>query len=121
LGKALEIATGAPIPNGANSVVMVEYTHEKNGVIEVRKAVTPGENVTAAGSDIMARGDCSEKKERNGQRKPIFPTEWREKQMLAANCRSSPAEIKMGPLRCPQPSETSELNSKIQTKKFTFR
>jgi putative molybdopterin biosynthesis protein len=53
-GKAVEIATGAPMPKGANSVVMVEYTHEKGGSIEVRRAVTPGENVMAAGSDIMA-------------------------------------------------------------------
>jgi putative molybdopterin biosynthesis protein len=53
-GKAVEIATGAPMPKGANSVVMVEYTDEKNGCIQVRKAVTPGENVMGAGSDIMA-------------------------------------------------------------------
>jgi putative molybdopterin biosynthesis protein len=52
--KAVEIATGAPMPKGANSVVMVEYTNEKDGSIEVRRAVTPGENVMAAGSDIMA-------------------------------------------------------------------
>ena len=52
-GKAVEIATGAPMPKGANSVVMVEYTHEKDESLEIRKSVTPGENVMAAGSDIM--------------------------------------------------------------------
>jgi len=53
-GKAVEIATGAPIPKGSNSVVMVEYTHERDGSVEIRRPVTPGENVMAAGSDIMA-------------------------------------------------------------------
>lgn len=52
--KAVEIATGAPMPKGANSVVMVEYTQERDGFVEVRRSVTPGENVMAAGSDIMA-------------------------------------------------------------------
>ncbi len=64
LGKAVEIATGAPMPKGANAVVMVEYTHEKNGCIQVRKAVTPGENVTGAGSDIMAGETVLRKGER---------------------------------------------------------
>jgi putative molybdopterin biosynthesis protein len=53
-GKAVEIATGAPMPKGANSVVMVEYTHQRDESVEVRRTVTPGENVMAAGSDIMA-------------------------------------------------------------------
>jgi putative molybdopterin biosynthesis protein len=54
IGKAIEIATGAPMPKGANSVVMVEYTQEREGSLEARRSVTPGENVMAAGSDIMA-------------------------------------------------------------------
>ena len=29
----VEISTGAPIPKGANSVIMLEYTKRKNGVI----------------------------------------------------------------------------------------
>ncbi len=53
-GTGVEIATGAPMPKGANSVIMVEYTHESSGSIQVRRAVTPGENVMAAGADIMA-------------------------------------------------------------------
>ncbi|MEM2094459.1 MAG: molybdopterin biosynthesis protein [Candidatus Bathyarchaeia archaeon] len=52
-GEAVEISTGAPMPRGANAVVMVEYTRT-NGEVEVFHAVAPGENVMAAGSDIMA-------------------------------------------------------------------
>jgi len=52
-GETVEISTGAPMPKGANAVVMVEYTWHK---VELRvfRAVVPGENVMAAGADIMA-------------------------------------------------------------------
>jgi putative molybdopterin biosynthesis protein len=50
---AFEIATGAPIPRGADAVVMVEYTKRIGEAVEIYRAVTPGENVTGTGSDIM--------------------------------------------------------------------
>ncbi len=53
-GEAVRIATGAVMPAKANAVVMVEYTSESDGVVEVYRAVAPGENVVAAGSDVMA-------------------------------------------------------------------
>jgi len=52
-GEAAEIGTGAPMPSGANAVVMVEYTEEENGYVKIFKPVVPGENVQPAGSDIM--------------------------------------------------------------------
>ena len=52
-GEALEIATGAPMPKGTDAVVMVEYTKRNEAVVLVYRPVSPGENVTAAGSDIM--------------------------------------------------------------------
>jgi putative molybdopterin biosynthesis protein len=52
-GEAVEVSTGAPIPKGSNAVVMVEYTKETNGELEVFKSVRPGENIIYAGSDIM--------------------------------------------------------------------
>jgi molybdenum cofactor synthesis domain-containing protein len=51
-GNTLEIVTGAPLPNGADAVVMVENTSETNGDIFAYKAVTKGENVMKMGSDI---------------------------------------------------------------------
>jgi putative molybdopterin biosynthesis protein len=53
-GETLEISTGAPIPIGANAVVMVEFTKISDNEVEISQSVTPGENVMAAGSDIMA-------------------------------------------------------------------
>ena len=53
-GKAIEVGTGAPIPGGANSVVMVEYTQIINKELRVYRAVSPGENITPAGSDKRA-------------------------------------------------------------------
>jgi len=51
--ESVEIATGAPIPIGANAVVMVEFTKRTENKVQVFKPVSIGENVTAAGSDIM--------------------------------------------------------------------
>jgi putative molybdopterin biosynthesis protein len=55
---ATPIATGGPIPRGADAVLMVEHT-QPLGVhaIEVRRAVSPGQFVSFAGSDI-ARGEA---------------------------------------------------------------
>ncbi len=55
-GEAIGIATGAPMPAGANAVVMVEYTHLEGDRVKIYKPVAPGENVMAAGSDVM-RGE----------------------------------------------------------------
>lgn len=53
---ASRIATGAPIPRGANAVVMVEYCNEKGASVSISKPVHPGENIMHAGEDIM-RGE----------------------------------------------------------------
>ncbi|MFH1431645.1 MAG: molybdopterin biosynthesis protein [archaeon] len=53
LGQAARIATGAPMPRGANAVVMSEYCNEADGKVDVSRAVYPGENVMHAGQDIM--------------------------------------------------------------------
>ncbi|MEK6710261.1 MAG: gephyrin-like molybdotransferase Glp, partial [Nitrospinota bacterium] len=54
-GEAIRIMTGAPIPRGADAVVLVEET-EKAGKDEVRVflAVPPGEAVRVAGEDVKA-------------------------------------------------------------------
>ncbi len=54
IGCAVEISTGAIVPKGANAVVMVEYTSVKDGFVYVYKPVKPMENVSCAGSDVMA-------------------------------------------------------------------
>ncbi len=52
-GEAVEIATGSPIPEGANSVVMVEDSSEEEGTVLIYRPVTIGENIMKAGSDIL--------------------------------------------------------------------
>lgn len=57
-GTATPIATGGPLPRGADAVVMVEHTQPSgNDAIEVRRSATPGQFVSFAGSDI-ARGEA---------------------------------------------------------------
>jgi molybdenum cofactor synthesis domain-containing protein len=57
-GSATAIATGGPLPRGADAVVMVEHTQPSGGrAIEIRRAAAPGQFVSYAGSDI-ARGEA---------------------------------------------------------------
>jgi putative molybdopterin biosynthesis protein len=51
-GQACEVATGSPIPLGANGIIMVEYTQEKGEYLYVFKPITPGEHISSTGSDI---------------------------------------------------------------------
>lgn len=54
-GEAMQIATGAMLPPGADAAVMVEYTEAAGeGFIEVLKPAGPGENVLRADEDIRA-------------------------------------------------------------------
>jgi len=53
---ATVIATGAMMPRGADAVVMVEHTECEGGQLLVRRPVTPGDNLTFAGTDI-GRGE----------------------------------------------------------------
>lgn len=56
-GTATPIATGGPVPRGADAVVMVEHTQPAGSdAIEIRRATSPGQFVSYAGSDI-ARGE----------------------------------------------------------------
>ncbi len=52
-GEAAEIVTGAPIPEGADSVVMVEDTNRINDDLDVYSAVTIKENIMKKGTDIQ--------------------------------------------------------------------
>ncbi len=52
-GQAVEIATGAALPAGANAVVRVEFTDAEGDRVLVRRGVAPGENLMSAGDDLM--------------------------------------------------------------------
>jgi molybdopterin biosynthesis enzyme len=54
-GTCAEIATGAPLPAGADAVVMVEETAKPNDeTIEIFAAAAPGQNIGRRGADIAA-------------------------------------------------------------------
>ena len=56
-GTATSIATGGPLPRGADAIVMIEHTQPAGArAIEIRRAASPGQFVSYAGSDI-ARGE----------------------------------------------------------------
>jgi putative molybdopterin biosynthesis protein len=56
-GTATSLATGGPLPRGADAVVMIEHTEPAgHRAIEIRRAAAPGQFVSYAGSDI-ARGE----------------------------------------------------------------
>ena len=61
-GQAVSIMTGAPVPAGADAVVMVEYTTQSDQKVEIARAVASGENIVSRGaeacegSELISRG-----------------------------------------------------------------
>jgi len=52
MGTCARITTGAPLPPGADAVMMVEYTQEAAGMITLQREVAPGADVRPVGQDI---------------------------------------------------------------------
>ncbi|MGE5325901.1 MAG: gephyrin-like molybdotransferase Glp [Deltaproteobacteria bacterium] len=55
-GGAVEIMTGAPLPEGADAVVMVEHTEREGNRVRVARQLKPGENFNAQGVEAR-QGD----------------------------------------------------------------
>jgi molybdopterin molybdotransferase len=55
-GEAVEIMTGAPLPAGADAVVMVEHTRLEEGLLRVEagRSLRAGENVVPRGAEALA-------------------------------------------------------------------
>jgi molybdopterin molybdotransferase len=53
-GQAVGIMTGAPLPVGADAVVMVEHTSLSGRTVEVWRAVSSGENFVPRGAEACA-------------------------------------------------------------------
>lgn len=54
-GQALEIMTGAPIPAGADAVVMVEHTRRVNGRVQIDRSAEPSQFINPRGCEAAAR------------------------------------------------------------------
>jgi molybdopterin molybdotransferase len=50
-GETFSIMTGAPVPPGADAVVMVEYTSQQGNSVEITRSVAPEENIVAQGAE----------------------------------------------------------------------
>ena len=53
-GATLRIMTGAPLPAGADAVIMKEEAEEQGGVVTFRGGAAPGQHVRRTGEDIVA-------------------------------------------------------------------
>jgi molybdenum cofactor synthesis domain-containing protein len=51
-GDAIRIMTGAPMPDGADAIVMVERTRAEGDAVEILQAAEPGDHVRFAGGDL---------------------------------------------------------------------
>jgi molybdopterin molybdotransferase len=59
--QVASIMTGAPVPAGADAVVMIEYTSRQGDRVEISKGVVPGENIVPRGAEARQGGtllDC---------------------------------------------------------------
>lgn len=61
LGTTVEISTGAPVPDGANAIVMVEFANRESDnpdlasdEVEILTSVTPSQDIGKKGSDVQA-------------------------------------------------------------------
>jgi molybdopterin molybdotransferase len=50
-GQAASIMTGAPVPSGADAVVMVEYTAQQGNRVEFQRSAARGENIVPSGAE----------------------------------------------------------------------
>ncbi len=53
-GQAVRIMTGAPLPVGADAIVMVERTSTDGDVVTIGTAAAPGDHIRPAGDDMHA-------------------------------------------------------------------
>ncbi|MDR6840654.1 molybdopterin molybdotransferase MoeA [Pseudoxanthomonas sacheonensis] len=51
-GQCIRITTGAPLPEGADTVVIKEETHERDGLLTVPAGVAAGADIRRAGEDV---------------------------------------------------------------------
>ena len=65
-GEAVAIFTGAPVPRGAEAVVMQECAQRENGHVVIQKPVQAGDNIRLSGEDfkkgdlLIEKGTCLE-------------------------------------------------------------
>ena len=51
-GEAMQIMTGAPVPEGADAIVPVEKTKASGNIVQIREAAAPGAHISKRAQDI---------------------------------------------------------------------
>lgn len=51
-GTVMRIMTGAPLPDGADAVIMREEAEERDGVVRFSRPAAPGQHIRRAGEDL---------------------------------------------------------------------
>ncbi|UTW54042.1 gephyrin-like molybdotransferase Glp [Kordiimonas sp. SCSIO 12610] len=54
-GEAMQIYTGAPVPNGADQVIIQENVNRDGDNINIQENAAPGKNIRFAGNDFAAK------------------------------------------------------------------
>lgn len=55
-GEATEIMTGAPVPEGADAVVMIEHVTREGGEVKIDRPVEAGQFINAQGAEAQSGG-----------------------------------------------------------------
>ena len=106
-GECIEIATGAPLPDGADAVVIVEETDgEASGSVRVFSAVSPGQNLGPQGADIK-RGQTGASRRRAAHTEQ----DWRTRS--AGPRRREGLRRSRASLSCPPATSLSSLASPL--------
>jgi len=121
-GRCMTIHTGGMLPEGADAVVMLEYTQtvgagpsRPNGEIEISKSVAEGENVIAIGEDVaqgqlvQPKGSLMRPAEIGGLMALGF-TKLRVSKKIRVGLISSGDEV-VPPQYSPRPGQVRDVNS----------
>ena len=79
-GACIEVSTGAPVPEGADGVVMIEFTENEGEEILIYESAAIGQNIAGEGSDVMAGELLLKQRYQNHARQNrSFECNWNEK------------------------------------------
>ena len=115
-GHCMTIHTGGMLPEGANAVVMMEYTQSaREGELEIYKSAAEGENVIRIGEDVaqgqlvQAKGTLMRPAEIGGLL-ALGLTELRVAKKVRVGLISSGDEV-IPPEESPRPGQVRDINS----------
>ena len=86
-GQTVSIMTGAPVPAGADAVVMVEYTSPHGQQVEITRSVAPGENIVARGAEARKARCLLDRGLRLNERRSRWRPRWENRDCKCISAR----------------------------------